>query len=57
MERIMQSQTLSDASKQGYMQGKRVFEINRRHPIIKEPRERVVKDSEVLLLLWFSSYA
>lgn len=47
MERIMQSQTLSDASKQAYMRGKRVLEINPRHPIIKELRERVVKDPEV----------
>ncbi|KAK8509986.1 hypothetical protein V6N13_118527 [Hibiscus sabdariffa] len=46
MERIMQSQTLSDASKQAYMRGKRILEINPRHPIIKELRERVVKDSE-----------
>ncbi|KAL7128199.1 hypothetical protein ABFS83_14G300000 [Erythranthe nasuta] len=46
MERIMQSQTLSDANKQAYMRGKRVLEINPRHPIIKELRDRVVKDSE-----------
>lgn len=46
MERIMQSQTLSDANKQAYMRGKRVLEINPRHPIIKELRERVVLDSE-----------
>ncbi|KAH6780204.1 Chaperone protein htpG family protein [Perilla frutescens var. hirtella] len=46
MERIMQSQTLSDASKQAYMRGKRVLEINPRHPIIKELRERVAKDPE-----------
>ncbi|XP_011074690.1 endoplasmin homolog [Sesamum indicum] len=46
MERIMQSQTLSDARKQSYMRGKRVLEINARHPIIKELRERVVKDPE-----------
>ncbi|XP_044512281.1 endoplasmin homolog [Mangifera indica] len=46
MERIMQSQTLSDASKQAYMRGKRVLEINPRHPIIKELRERVVKNAE-----------
>ncbi|KAE9458643.1 hypothetical protein C3L33_09456, partial [Rhododendron williamsianum] len=48
MERIMQSQTLSDANKQAYMKGKRVLEINPRHPIIKELRERVVKDAEDL---------
>lgn len=47
MERIMQSQTLSDAKQQAYMRGKRVLEINPRHPIIKELRERVVKDPEV----------
>jgi heat shock protein beta len=46
MERIMQSQTLSDASKQAYMRGKRVLEINPRHPIIKELRERVVRDPD-----------
>ncbi|XP_044475326.1 endoplasmin homolog [Mangifera indica] len=46
MERIMQSQTLSDASKQAYMRGKRVLEINPRHPIIKELQERVVKNAE-----------
>lgn len=44
MEKIMQSQTLSDASKQAYMRGKRVLEINPRHPIIKELRERVGQD-------------
>ncbi|KAL4309663.1 hypothetical protein GQ457_01G009100 [Hibiscus cannabinus] len=41
MERIMQAQTLSDARKQSYMKGKRILEINPRHPIIKELRERV----------------
>lgn len=46
MERIMQSQTLSDASKQAYMRGKRVLEINPRHPIITELRERVATDPE-----------
>ncbi|GAB4839154.1 Heat shock protein 90 [Ancistrocladus abbreviatus] len=46
MERIMKSQTLSDATKQSYMRGKRVLEINPRHPIIKELRERVVTDPE-----------
>ncbi|KAI9109296.1 hypothetical protein K1719_019919 [Acacia pycnantha] len=46
MERIMQSQTLSEASKQAYMRGKRVLEINPRHPIIKELRERVASDPE-----------
>jgi heat shock protein beta len=46
MEKIMQAQTLSDANKQAYMRGKRVLEINPRHPIIKELRERVVKNPE-----------
>lgn len=47
MEKIMQSQTLSDANKQAYMRGKRVLEINPRHPIIKELRDRVAQDSKV----------
>ncbi|XP_068646835.1 endoplasmin homolog [Aristolochia californica] len=46
MERIMQAQTLSDANKQGYMRGKRVLEVNHRHPIIKELRERVANDPQ-----------
>ncbi|KAK8946773.1 hypothetical protein KSP39_PZI006958 [Platanthera zijinensis] len=46
MEKIMQAQTLSDASKQAYMRGKRVLEINPRHPIIKELRDRVAADPE-----------
>ncbi|KAL2643276.1 hypothetical protein R1flu_010863 [Riccia fluitans] len=46
MERIMQAQTLSDPSKQAYMKGKRTLEINPRHPIIKELREKVAKDPE-----------
>lgn len=49
MEKIMQSQTLSDSSRQAYMRGKRVLEINPRHPIIKELRERTVKDPQVRL--------
>lgn len=47
MERIMQSQTLSDANKQAYMRGKRVLEINPRHPIIKELKDRIASDPEV----------
>lgn len=58
MEKIMQSQTLSDSAKQAYMRGKRVLEINPRHPIIKELRERVVKNPEVCsrLLSPYTSY-
>jgi heat shock protein 90kDa beta len=47
MEKIMQAQTLSDSSKQAYMRGKRVLEINPRHPIIKELRDKVAQDNEV----------
>jgi heat shock protein beta len=46
MEKIMQAQTLSDSSKQAYMRGKRVLEINPRHPIIKELRDKVAQDGE-----------
>ncbi|XP_020581987.1 LOW QUALITY PROTEIN: endoplasmin homolog [Phalaenopsis equestris] len=47
MEKIMQAQTLSDSSKQAYMRGKRVLEVNPRHPIIKELRERVPEDESL----------
>ncbi|KAM3341646.1 endoplasmin [Capsicum galapagoense] len=46
MEKIMHSQTLSDASRQAYMRGKRVLEINPRHPVIKGLLEKVVTDPE-----------
>ncbi|XP_042439983.1 endoplasmin homolog [Zingiber officinale] len=46
LEKIMQSQALSDANRQAYMFGKRVLEINPRHPIIKEFRDRVAQDSK-----------
>ncbi|KAJ1261060.1 hypothetical protein BS78_10G279500 [Paspalum vaginatum] len=47
MEKIMQAQTLSsDSSKNAYMRGKRVLEINPRHPIIKELRDKVAQDNE-----------
>ena len=53
MEKIMQAQTLSDSSKQAYMRGKRVLEINPRHPIIKELRDKVAQDNEVLYLHFY----
>lgn len=56
MEKIMQSQTLSDASKQAYMRGKRVLEVNPRHPIIKELRERVALDSKVPTFMKLKSF-
>ncbi|CAL0318978.1 unnamed protein product [Lupinus luteus] len=46
MERIMQSQTLANTASQAYMRGKRVLEINPRHPIIKELRDRVANNPE-----------
>ncbi|KAJ7567594.1 hypothetical protein O6H91_02G154400 [Diphasiastrum complanatum] len=46
MERIMQAQTLTDPSKQGYMRSKRILEVNPKHPIIKELREKVATDPE-----------
>ncbi|XP_078160941.1 chaperone protein htpG family protein [Carex rostrata] len=46
MEKIMQSQTLSDNKQAAYMKGKRVLEINPRHPIIKELKDKVAQDSE-----------
>ncbi len=53
MERIMQAQTLVDPSKQAYMRGKRILEINPRHPIIKQLRESVALNSEVHMATLF----
>ncbi|ERN10631.1 heat shock protein 90-6, mitochondrial [Amborella trichopoda] len=36
MERLMKAQTLGDTSSLEYMRGRRVFEINPEHPIIKD---------------------
>jgi heat shock protein beta len=46
MERIMQAQTLADPSKQAYMRGKRILEINPKHPIIKDLQQKVALSSE-----------
>ena len=47
MERIMTSQALGDPNKQSYMKGKRVLEVNPRHPLIKQLKEMVANDPEV----------
>lgn len=47
MERIMAAQTLSDPTRQAYMKSKRILEINSRHPIIQELRQKVALNSEV----------
>jgi heat shock protein beta len=44
MERIMLAQTLVDQSKVAHMKSKRTLEINARHPIIHELRQRVAED-------------
>jgi heat shock protein 90kDa beta len=49
MEKIMQAQTLSDNKQAAYMKGKRVLEINPRHPIIKELKDKVAQDSQVFI--------
>lgn len=52
MERIMQAQTLADPSKQAYMRGKRILEINPKHPIIKDLQQKVALSSEVSVYKW-----
>jgi len=47
MERIMLAQTLVDQSKVAYMKSKRTLEINARHPVIQELRQRVAEDPKV----------
>ena len=49
----MQVQTVLNSSKQAYMRGMRVLEINPGHPIIKELRDKVARDNELPDLLFF----
>lgn len=44
MERIMTAQALGDPSRQSYLKGRKTLEVNARHPIVKELRERVERD-------------
>jgi len=45
MERIMKAQTFADASQQQWMKAKKTMEINPRHPLIRELKNRVAADA------------
>lgn len=47
MERIMQAQALTDSSKQSYMKGRKILEINPNHPLIKNLQTLVAEDEKV----------
>ncbi|DBB16812.1 TPA: hypothetical protein ACH3X3_015050 [Trebouxia sp. C0006] len=46
MERIMRAQALGDAERQSYMKGKRILEINPRHPLIQQVKDKFEADPE-----------
>eukprot|EP01026_Neomeris_dumetosa_P057149 TRINITY_DN524_c0_g1_i3.p1 TRINITY_DN524_c0_g1~~TRINITY_DN524_c0_g1_i3.p1 ORF type:complete len:809 (-),score=211.28 TRINITY_DN524_c0_g1_i3:419-2845(-) len=46
MQRIMEAQALTDSQKQAYMKGRKILEINPRHPLIKELKLKVDADEE-----------
>jgi len=46
MERIMRAQAFSDAEKQAYMMSKKTMEINPRHPVIKDLKDKVAAFSD-----------
>eukprot|EP01025_Chloroclados_australasicus_P063193 TRINITY_DN8342_c0_g1_i4.p1 TRINITY_DN8342_c0_g1~~TRINITY_DN8342_c0_g1_i4.p1 ORF type:complete len:790 (-),score=166.72 TRINITY_DN8342_c0_g1_i4:242-2611(-) len=46
MQRIMEAQALTDSQRQAYMKGRKILEINPRHPLIKELKSKVDADNE-----------
>lgn len=47
--RLMKSQTVGDTASLEYMRGRRVFEINPEHPIIKNLNVRWTEDTDVFI--------
>ncbi|GJP29455.1 hypothetical protein CLOM_g16713 [Closterium sp. NIES-68] len=44
MERIMTSQALGDPTRQSYLKGRKILEVNPRHPIVRQLRDLVAAD-------------
>jgi HSP90 family molecular chaperone len=49
IDRLMKAQTLGDTSSLEFMRGRRIFEINPDHPIVKDLNVRFITHSTLMI--------